>query len=219
MTKVNVTTAWFAPNDSAVGEFATVAAEWGHRALGGVVAQEQKSSARRLRTKKIFGEWAASTDLMRTALSDYLRAAQAYYEKTDIMSTKKQTLLTKTRKTHPPSVLNKLLTVYFVQPRYSYIIPLCGNEPAPELIVFPSHGLKHGFGTRIRWVRSPHKVLMANSTIALLLLLLLLGKPESSQLPAQPVHMRLRFCLESIFQVDLFFAELRVGRREGGCIC
>jgi hypothetical protein len=100
--------------------------------------------------------------------------------------------------THPSSVLDELLAINLIQSRNSHIIPLGIHQPAPQLIILPSHRLQRDLGTRRCGIRYGQPTPW----------LLLLRESQRRELPIKFIHMRLRFSLKGVFQLDLFFSEL-----------
>lgn len=110
------------------------------------------------------------------------------------------------RQPQPSSVLNQLLAVNLIKPRYPNIIPLRIHQPIPQLFIFTTHGLKHRFptGVHTRHERpEPHPRFRGRTQTRvaprpILILLLLLRQPQSRKFTRHPVDMRFRLCFKCI---------------------
>ena len=122
------------------------------------------------------------------------------------------------KETHPPPVLNQLLPVDLIQPRNPNVVPLGIHQPCPQLLILPSHGLKHHLRCRLCRVPVPQECLHpkpsvdwgdAATAIAVAICLLLLRQPQSRDLSRQSVDMILRLGFKSVLESYLLLAKLR----------
>ena len=119
---------------------------------------------------------------------------------------------------YPSPVLNQLLPVDLIQPRNPNVVPLGIHQPCPQLLILPSHGLKHHLRCRLCRVPVPQECLHpkpsvdwgdAATAVAIAICLLLLRQPQSRDLSRQPVDMILRLGFKSILESYLLLAKLR----------
>lgn len=105
----------------------------------------------------------------------------------------------RTKDAHPPPMLNELLPVYLIQPRYSNELALGVDEAIPHLLVLPPHGLEHDIRARRERVREREqrrhaRAVSVRRPVRLRLLCLslcrkLLGKAQRRELARETIHM------------------------------
>ena len=111
--------------------------------------------------------------------------------------------------THPSSVFDELLPINLVQPRYTNVIALGLYKPGPQLLIFAAHCIQHHLGCWLQWVqgnRRDSRLDGRQGAAAVRVDSLLLRQSQCRYFSGQPIHMRLRFSLQGIFEVNLLLS-------------